>query len=302
MAVHAGLRGRNVRDGRNLDRGVTVSAIETKLADVELVAVRDGLNGTVAHVCVPRGKVVPDARDREHRTEAARDGGHDRELVPPGREDLGQWLGLRGAGGQLPRPRVRDGTVMPHPRAPKKSSQGRPRSRRLRRNLIHERGRGSSAPPVRARNRLRTWQRSRPARFRPGSCRQRAGLATRRPLAPHDRPADGPDRPSRGPLARSAVAQLRQPTSVGWVRLSPDCAARRHAHASPPRTRALLRLRLPLVRGILRALRIQSLALGLLALAAILYLQLPAARRVHPSVDPRRVLERIRLRGRDRAG
>jgi hypothetical protein len=47
---------------------------------------------------------------------------------------------------------------------------------------------------------------------------------------------------------------------------------------------------------ILRALRIRSLALGLLSLAAILYLQLPAARRYHPSVDARRVLERIRLR------
>lgn len=53
---------------------------------------------------------------------------------------------------------------------------------------------------------------------------------------------------------------------------------------------------------ILRALRIQSLSLGLLALAAILYLQLPAPRRFHPSVDPRRVLERIRLRQRDGAG
>ena len=53
---------------------------------------------------------------------------------------------------------------------------------------------------------------------------------------------------------------------------------------------------------IVRALRIHSLALGLLALAAILYLQLPAARRVHPPVDPRRVLERIRLRRRDQAG
>ena len=56
MAVHAGLGGRHVRDGRNLDRGVAVSAIETKLADVELVAVGDGLNRTVAHICVPRGK------------------------------------------------------------------------------------------------------------------------------------------------------------------------------------------------------------------------------------------------------
>ena len=132
MAIHAGLGGRNVRDVRNLDRGVTVSAIETKLADVEPVAVRNRLNGTVAHVCVPRGKVVPDARDRERRTEDAREGGPDRELVPPGGEDLGQWLGLCGAGGQLPRPRVRDGTVMPHPRPPKNSSQGTTNSLRLR--------------------------------------------------------------------------------------------------------------------------------------------------------------------------
>jgi len=50
---------------------------------------------------------------------------------------------------------------------------------------------------------------------------------------------------------------------------------------------------------ILRADRIRSLPLGLIALGAILYLQLPAARRFHPSVDPRRVLERIRLRRRD---
>ena len=47
---------------------------------------------------------------------------------------------------------------------------------------------------------------------------------------------------------------------------------------------------------IVRAQRIGSVALGLLALAAILYLQIPTARRVHPSVDPRRVLERLRLR------
>ena len=53
---------------------------------------------------------------------------------------------------------------------------------------------------------------------------------------------------------------------------------------------------------ILRAERIGSLPLGLLALASILYLQLPAARRFHPSVDPRRVLERLRLRRRESAG
>src|SRR5688572_30188715 len=42
MAVQAGARGRKVRNGRNLNRRVTVSAIETKLADVKPVAVRDG--------------------------------------------------------------------------------------------------------------------------------------------------------------------------------------------------------------------------------------------------------------------
>jgi hypothetical protein len=44
---------------------------------------------------------------------------------------------------------------------------------------------------------------------------------------------------------------------------------------------------------ILRAVRIHSLALGLIAVGFLVYLQTPAARRFHPSVDPRRVLARI---------
>ena len=47
---------------------------------------------------------------------------------------------------------------------------------------------------------------------------------------------------------------------------------------------------------ILRAIRIHSWLLGLLAAVFILYLQLPAARRVHPSVDPRKVMTRLRFR------
>jgi hypothetical protein len=46
---------------------------------------------------------------------------------------------------------------------------------------------------------------------------------------------------------------------------------------------------------ILRAIRIHSWLLGLLSAAAILYLQLPAPRRFHPSVDPRKVMARLRL-------
>jgi hypothetical protein len=52
---------------------------------------------------------------------------------------------------------------------------------------------------------------------------------------------------------------------------------------------------------ILRAVRIDSPVLGLLALGFLAYLQLPAARRFHPSVDPRRVLARLRLRRSGRA-
>jgi hypothetical protein len=44
---------------------------------------------------------------------------------------------------------------------------------------------------------------------------------------------------------------------------------------------------------ILRAVRIHSPALGLIAVGFLIYLQTPAARRFHPSVDPRRVLARL---------
>ena len=46
---------------------------------------------------------------------------------------------------------------------------------------------------------------------------------------------------------------------------------------------------------ILRAIRIHSWPLGLLSAISILYLQLPAARRFHPAVDPRKVMARLRL-------
>lgn len=45
---------------------------------------------------------------------------------------------------------------------------------------------------------------------------------------------------------------------------------------------------------ILRAIRIHSGLLGLLAAGSVLYLQLPAARRFHPAVDPRKVMARLR--------
>jgi len=47
---------------------------------------------------------------------------------------------------------------------------------------------------------------------------------------------------------------------------------------------------------VLRAVRIHSLALGLIAVGFLVYLQMPASRRCHPSVDPRRVLARLRLK------
>jgi len=50
---------------------------------------------------------------------------------------------------------------------------------------------------------------------------------------------------------------------------------------------------------ILRAIRIHSGLLGILAAGSILYLQRPAPRRFHPAVDPARVMARLRhIRGR----
>ena len=46
---------------------------------------------------------------------------------------------------------------------------------------------------------------------------------------------------------------------------------------------------------ILRATRIHSWPLGLLAATSILYLQLPAPRQFHPAVDPRKVMARLRI-------
>jgi len=53
---------------------------------------------------------------------------------------------------------------------------------------------------------------------------------------------------------------------------------------------------------VLRAFRIHSPALGLLAVGFLVNLQLPASRRFHPSVDPRRVLARLRVRRKGRIG
>ena len=47
---------------------------------------------------------------------------------------------------------------------------------------------------------------------------------------------------------------------------------------------------------VLRAVRIHSPALGLMAVAFLLYLQTAQARSYHPSVDPRKVLARLRLK------
>jgi len=49
---------------------------------------------------------------------------------------------------------------------------------------------------------------------------------------------------------------------------------------------------------IIRAIRIHSWLLGLLAAGSIVYLQFPAARRFHPMVDPQKVMARLRLKTR----
>lgn len=52
---------------------------------------------------------------------------------------------------------------------------------------------------------------------------------------------------------------------------------------------------------ILRAIRIHSWLLGVLAAGSIVYLQFPAARRFHPMVDPHKVMARLRVRPKPRS-
>jgi hypothetical protein len=70
---------------------------------------------------------------------------------------------------------------------------------------------------------------------------------------------------------------------VGWLML------RRHE-------RARFSVYVFLSCEILRAIRIRSGLLALLAAGAIVYLQLPGPRRFHPRVDPRVVVARLRRR------
>ncbi len=65
VAVHAGLRRRDVGNRRGLDGDVAVTAIETELTHVQLVAVRDGLLGRVTDVGELGGEEIPDACDRQ---------------------------------------------------------------------------------------------------------------------------------------------------------------------------------------------------------------------------------------------
>jgi hypothetical protein len=94
---------------------VAVPAVETELADVELVAVGHRLLGLVADVGVPGGEKVPDPRDGEDRAYAARECGYDRKPIPGGRKDLAQW-DSDALGDSHLTPRERDGTATPIPR------------------------------------------------------------------------------------------------------------------------------------------------------------------------------------------
>jgi hypothetical protein len=57
---------------------VAIPAVEPQLADVQFVAVGNGLRGTVAYVRVPRREVVPDAGGQEDWNDATADGGDER--------------------------------------------------------------------------------------------------------------------------------------------------------------------------------------------------------------------------------
>ena len=93
----------------------------------------------------------------------------------------------------------------------------------------------------------------------------------------------------------SSVRQKRYDDMLNRGLRPPDPLTRSLAWAPGP-ARARFSEYVFLSCEILRAVRIHSLTLGLIALGFLVYLQLPASRRYHPSVDPQRVLARLRLK------
>jgi hypothetical protein len=70
MALHASVRSRDIGDVRLIDLIVAVSAVETELAYVETVVVRDRLGWLVANSDVLRRHIIGDAGEkRSHEDE-----------------------------------------------------------------------------------------------------------------------------------------------------------------------------------------------------------------------------------------
>jgi len=72
VAVHARLSGRKRRDGRNLDAGMTVAAVDLELARVQSMAERNRLMRHVADVRVCRGERIPHEGGQADRTGRSR--------------------------------------------------------------------------------------------------------------------------------------------------------------------------------------------------------------------------------------
>jgi hypothetical protein len=69
---------------------VTIAAVDSQIPDVELVAVRDRLDGGIADVGEFRRAVIPDPRDGHRGQDQAGDRDEQRELVQPAWEELRQ--------------------------------------------------------------------------------------------------------------------------------------------------------------------------------------------------------------------
>jgi hypothetical protein len=89
VAIHAGLRVRQVRMRRHFDKAVTITAIHPELRNVDVVRERHRLDRLITDARVFRRDVVPCSRRQTASDKHAADGHLQRHPIGPAREKIG---------------------------------------------------------------------------------------------------------------------------------------------------------------------------------------------------------------------
>lgn len=88
MAIHAGLRCRDIRVGRNIDVGMTIPAIHAELGHMDVVRERHRLNRLISRPHVLRREVIPVERRNCSSNDQEAKSDLQRQIIRPARKNI----------------------------------------------------------------------------------------------------------------------------------------------------------------------------------------------------------------------